>query len=381
MRIGIFTDGYLPGITGVSTSVDSTVKELERRGHTVVLVAPKYPRHHDNRPVIRIRSVALPNLKNIRIATYLPGTSIALATQIDVDIIHGHAGGPITMLGWEIAKIKRIPFVVTYHTLFNQYTHYVFKGKVIRPKMTEMATRIFANTADYIVAPTQKVNDELVRYGVKKPIKTIPTGIDLTSFHPRPGNNYISDKLGVDRDVQILLYVGRLGKEKSVDYLIKSFAHVAKERKDVILVIAGDGPERHRLESLAKKLRLGNKVHFTGFIDPQDTPLLYSSADVFVFCSRTETQGLVVFEAMASGITPVVVDDPAYRNIIEHEQNGLVAKRGIKGFAREVLRVLSDDKLKMQLAAGALASADQFSLQRSIDTLEQLYKELIAKNS
>ena len=145
MKIGLFTDGYLPGVTGVATSVHAMAQELERRGHTVVLVAPKYPKYKDSRPVIRLRSVTLPSKKDLRIATYLPGTSVLLASQLDLDIIHGHAGGPVTMLGWEISRIKRVPFVVTYHTLFNQYTHYILKGKVIRPRMAEVVTKIFAN--------------------------------------------------------------------------------------------------------------------------------------------------------------------------------------------------------------------------------------------
>src|SRR5690606_15216020 len=117
----------------------------------------------------------------------------------------------------------------------------------------------------------------------------------------------------------------------------------------------------------------GSRTFFAGFVDPSDTPLLYSSADLFVFCSRSETQGLVVFEAMASGLPPVVVDDPAYQAIITDEQNGLVAKRGIKGFAREVLRALNDPTLYQKIQEGALLTAEDYSLQKSIDQLEELY--------
>lgn len=378
MRIGIFTDGYLPGVTGVATSVHAVVGELEARGHTVILVAPKYPKYKDSRPVIRLRSVTLPSKKDLRIATYLPGTSVLLASQLDLDIIHGHAGGPVTMLGWEIARIKRIPFVVTYHTLFNQYTHYILKGKIIRPKMTEVATKIFANAADHITAPTHKVKNELISYGVKKPITVMPAGIDIQRFKPQK-TNFLHKKAKLGPDKQILLYVGRLGKEKSVDYLIKSYAQIAAKYTQADLVLVGDGPERKNLEKLVKELKLELRVHFTGFISPNEIPLAYADATLLVFCSTSETQGLAVPEAMAAGLPPVVVNDPAYLEIVKNGYNGIVAKRGIRGFARAVSSTLDDPKLIDKLSQNAQKTAAQNSLEKSVDNLERLYHQLVAK--
>ena len=378
MKIGIFTDGYLPGVTGVATSVHAIVGELEARGHTVILVAPKYPKYKDSRPVIRLRSVTLPSKKDLRIATYLPGTSVLLASQLDLDVIHGHAGGPATMLGWEVARIKRVPFVLTYHTLFNQYTHYILKGKLIRPRMAEVVTRMFANAADHVTAPTPKVKSELISYGVKKPISVMPAGIDLKLFTPQK-TTYLYKKIGLSPERQLLLFVGRLGKEKSVDYLIRAYAIVAEKHPKADLVLVGDGPERRSLEKLAISLGIDKRVHFTGFIDPSQIPLAYASATLLVFCSTSETQGLAIPESMACGLPPVVVKDPAYREIVKHGHNGIVAKRGIKGFAAAVSDTLDNPKLIKELSKNAQETAAGYSLVKTVDNLERLYHQLITK--
>lgn len=378
MKIGLFTDGYLPEVTGVATSVDAAASELESRGHTVVIVAPKYPKYADTRQVIRIRSVVMPSKKDLRVATYLPGTSLLLANQLDLDIIHGHAGGPVTMLGWEVARIKRIPFLLTYHTLFAQYTHYFLKGKVIKPKMIEVVTRLSANAADHVIAPTNKIKVELESYGIKKPISVIPTGINLQRFHPHR-SNFLHQKANLGPNRRILLYLGRLGKEKSVDYLLKSFALITKEVDDVDLVLVGDGPERRNLEKMSRELGIERRTHFIGFIDPSQTPLAYSDAALLVFCSTSETQGLAIPEAMACGLPPVVVKDPAYREIVKHGYNGVVAKRGNKGFAQAVCQTLADPKLIKELSKNAQKTVSSYSLDKSVDNLERLYHQLIIK--
>src|SRR3989344_5529821 len=143
MRIGFFTDGFLPQPNGVATSVFESAKELERRGHEVIIVAPRFPGFFDDNPnVIRLTSVRVVKQPETRLALHLPDKSLRRVMSMDFDIIHGHSGGPVTLIGWEIARAKKIPFVVTYHTLWNRYTHYILKGKVVTPKMVEKVTKI-----------------------------------------------------------------------------------------------------------------------------------------------------------------------------------------------------------------------------------------------
>jgi len=188
MRIGFFTDGFLPQPNGVATSVFESAKELKRRGHEVFIIAPKYPGYRDAENVIRLTSVKIYKEPELRVALNLPDKNLRKILSMDFDVIHGHSGGPITFLGREIARVKKVPFVVTYHTLWSHYTHYFFKGKIVTPKLMERATKLFGNGCDYLIAPTERVEKELKTYGIKKPIAIIPSGIDTEKFlNAEPG--------------------------------------------------------------------------------------------------------------------------------------------------------------------------------------------------
>lgn len=183
MKIGFFTDAYFPQVNGVVTSVYETARELRRRGHEVYIVTSRYPSYEDKeKNITRLSSIMLNKKTNIRVATHLPEKALFNLYKMDFDIIHGHGGGTISLLGLEIAKIKKIPYVFTYHTLFSKYAHYILKGLIIRPKMIEALSRIFCNRCDIVIAPTHKIKEILASYGVKKPIVVIPTGLDIKKF-------------------------------------------------------------------------------------------------------------------------------------------------------------------------------------------------------
>ncbi len=381
MKIGFFTEGYYPQLNGVAVSVDECAKALERRGHEVYIVAPKYPGVKDKKRVIRITSIKYPENPEIRLATFLPSKSLLQASKIDFDIIHGHSGGPLTLLGWEIARLKRVPFLVTYHTLWNSYLHYILKGKIIKPKMVEVASRIFGNLCDTIVVPTQKVKEELISYGVEKPIKVIPNGIDLSRFQ-NGDRKWLSSRFAFDPQSKVVLYVGRLGKEKSVDYLLRAFKKLQEiSTEKVLLVIVGDGVEKSRLKELAKKLRIHQSVIFTGGIDNAFLPHVYASADVFVFASRTETQGMVIIEAMAAGLPVVTVYDDAYTDMVKDGINGFLVKGSPSKFAEFVNKILTDASLREKFSQKAQEEVKKYAIDAIAEQLEILYKELRAKNS
>lgn len=380
MKIGFFTEGYYPQLTGVATTVDACARALERRGHEVYIIAPKVPGVKDEKRVIRIASIKHPRESEFRVATVFPGRSLLLASKVDFDIIHGHAGGPLTLLGWEVAKLKRVPFLVTYHTLWNSYMHYILKGKVIKPRMVEIASRIFGNLCDSLVVPTKKIKEELSSYGVEKPIHVIPNGINLDQF--RGGDSkWLRKTLKIDSETKIVLYVGRLGKEKSVDYLIKAFKALHKELPQTALVIVGDGAEKHKLRELTRKLTIEKHVYFTGGVDQVFLRNVYAGADVFAFASRTETQGMVVLEAMAAGLPVITVDDPAYTDVIHEGVTGMLVKGSPTAFAKKLAVLLNDEELQRKLAAAALAKVGEYSIDHVAEQLEKLYKQLIAQNS
>lgn len=377
MRIGFFTDGFLPQPNGVATSVYESAKELGRRGHEVFVIAPKYPGYVDSGiNVIRLRSLKISKQPEMRIALSIPDNSLRRVLSMDFDIIHGHSGGPITLLGWEIARSKKIPYVVTYHTLWNRYAHYFLKGKIVTPKIIERATKIFGNRADHLIAPTKRVEEELKSYGVKKPITVVPSGIDTGKFK-NAKEGFLKSKINL-RNKPILLYVGRLGREKSVDFIIGSFVHVNKQNKNAHLVLIGDGPEKKKLKLLAKNLGVEKNTHFLGEVKNEEVQNFYKDAAVFVFSSTTETQGLVVPEALSAGVPVVAIDDPAFE-CIKNGENGFLVKRDKKEFASKILSILENDKLRETMAKNALESSRKLSVVSTVDSFERIYFGLLDK--
>lgn len=376
MRIGFFTDGFLPQPNGVATSVVEAANELERRGHEVFIIAPKYPGFVDkNVRVIRLTSLKVASKPEIRMALHLPDQALRKILSMDFDVIHGHSGGPVTLIGWEIARRKKIPYVVTYHTLWNRYTHYFLKGKVVTPKMMERATKIFGNGVDYLVAPTAKVEKELRSYGVKKPIKVVPSGVDVGEFS-KAKKGFLRSLTHLE-DEPILLYVGRLGEEKSVDFLIKSFKEILEREKNTHLVIVGDGPDRKKLEAQSRKLKVDKNTHFLGDIDKNEMFKIYKDATVFVFASTSETQGLVFPEALASGVPVVAVSDPAAA--IEDSKNGFIVRKDPSEFALKTLAIIKNTQLRREMSENAIETSGKFSVKATIDLLEPVYFELLER--
>ncbi len=383
LKIGFFTDGYLPQLDGVGQNLSALVTALRKAGQDVYVIAPKHPHFNDrDSKVFRLRSVRVYKNPEWRMALPVPEKDFRQAAKIPFDIVHGHAGGPVSFLGFEIARRRNVPYVFTYHTLWNRYTHYILKGTVLTPKMTEIATKIYCNLCTLIIAPTKRVKTELRSYGVTKPVYVIPGGIDLSRFQ-HPKKDYLRKKLNLPKDAQVVLYVGRLGKEKSVDLIIKSFRFVSKERDNAVLVLVGGGSEKENLARLAKKEGISNKTFFTGFIKRETIPSVYADADVFTFASQTETQGLVVPEAMVSGLPCVVVADPAFEGVIIDRHNGLLAKPEPKDFGLEVARLLKEPSLRKKLSTNAKKFAkNNFPIEQQVEAHIKIYNQalLLHKN-
>lgn len=378
MTVGFFTDGFLPQINGVSTSVNNSAEGLRKRGHKVYVVAPKDPHFKDkNKYTIRLHSIPVIKRLKLRLATHLPEMALLDISKIKFDIIHGHSGGPVTLLGFEYAKIKKVPYVFTYHTLFNKYTHYFLQGKVIKPKMAEVVSRIFCNQCDYIVAPTQRVKNELISYGVKKPIVVIPSGIDVEKFKTAK-NGFLRKKLNIANDKKILLYVGRLAKEKSLDFLIKAFSEVARKDKSSVFVLVGDGGdgEAKILKNLANKLGLEKRVYFAGAVPQDKIAEVYADGYLFLFASESETQGMVIIESLASGLPVVAVKDESL-DLIKNEENGVLVARNEHAFAESVLNLLSNSSKREKMSKVARKSAENLSVDKNAEKLENLYRGLI----
>jgi len=380
MKICFFTDTYLPEPNGVAENVALSAKSLQARGHTVHIAAPKYPSYSDHDPqVLRLPSIKVYKNPEFRIFVPLPEKGFHRLTMLKADIFHGHAGGTLTIWGWELSKIKDIPYVFTYHTLLNRYTHYV-PGNLLRPKVAEIATKVYCNLTDHIIAPTARVKKELLSYGVTKPISVVAGGVDLNRFG-REHAGYLRKKLNLPKEAKILLYVGRLGKEKNVDFLLEAFQLITRQRKDTRLVLVGDGPDRKKLEHHADSLKISEKTIFTGFISRDKMPLIYPGADLFVFASQTETQGLVVIEAMASGLPVVVIEDEAFEGVVLDGKNGFLTKEKPEEFAQKTLQLLGNPSLCEQFSLKAREHiVAKFSAARQAELLEKIYRQVITEH-
>jgi len=378
MRIGFFTDSYLPQLDGVATTVASLATTLQQRGHEVSIIAPKYPMYKDsgNVNVFRLRSVKVHNEPEIRFGLQLPEKAMINVLKMDFDIIHGHAGGTITFLGWQVARLKNIPYVATYHTLWSRYHHYFFKGKIITPKMLEVTSKIFCNICDYVIAPSEEIKKELLSYGVRRSVVAIPSGVDLGRFSTKK-KGYLRSRLKIPKDLKILLYVGRLGKEKSVDLLIEAFSQVRNTREEVVLVLVGAGTEELHLKRLAKKNKLESSVFFTGPITREDIQDVYSDADIFLFASTSETQGMVVFEALASGLPVIAATDRIFKNIIINGTNGYLVEANKHEFSKKIVQLLLDDQLRKNMGDNAKELVKQYALSETVRLVENLYKKVL----
>jgi len=376
MRIAFFTDQYHPSVSGVVENIETSAKALRELGHQVIIVAPKTPRFKSKeKNVFWIPSVKVIKNPEFRLIVPLPDKTMRALLAKKFDVIHAHAGGTACFLGWELARRKKIPYIFTYHTLLNRYTHYLFNGKVITPKMAEIGSRVFGNLCNYIVAPTQRVKKELLSYGVTKPIEVISGGVDLQKYQ-KLDKNFLRKKYKIAKNKKILLYVGRLGKEKNIPFLLHSLAKL--KRSDSVLFIVGDGPERARLEKLSSRLKLTDKIIFTGFISADQIPSVYASGDLFVFASTSETQGLVVIEAMAAGTPVLAVKDEAYEGVVLNNVNGILVAEDTSAFTKTLNKLLDDPQRIERLGKNAsIFVREEFSSKHQAELLTNLYKRAI----
>jgi 1,2-diacylglycerol 3-alpha-glucosyltransferase len=375
MNIGFFTDSYFPTVNGVSASVDFTYRNLVKRGNKVYLVIPKVKNCKNEKDTLAIFSAVVNRAFNYYFALFTPRVFYKLLKK-DLDIIHGHAAGPVSLMGLILARIKKVPYVYTYHTMMSDYAHYVPLG-ILRPKTIDKIVKVSCNKCDYIIAPSDKIKNDLLSLGIRKPIEVIPTGVDVEKFKISQ-KDFLRKKFNLKEDEKILLHVGRLGKEKSVDFLLYAFKIILKNDPKAHLIIVGYGPESDNLKQLSQSLGIQENVHFTGLIDPKEIPLAYNGADLFVFSSQTETQGLVVLEAMASELAIVAVNDEALLETLENNVDGVMVEKNEEKFAAEVLRLLKDDAVRKRLGESARKKAIAIS-KGSIDKLERVYKDLVRK--
>ncbi|MDD5264390.1 MAG: glycosyltransferase [Candidatus Bipolaricaulis sp.] len=379
MRIGLFTDAYLPEITGVTTAVSQLRAELERLGHETYVYAPRYDRPYEEEPrTFRFRAGGVFAYKTARMA--VPYSHEASKSFGALDVVHSHTPFSLAYAAFAAAYRHRLPHVQTYHTYLSQYRHYI--PRPIRPSVraAERYSAALCNRCSVITVPTRSIHDELVRFGVRRPIRILPFGPDM-NVYARPAVWEPRAAMRIPNGAPLLLYAGRMAEEKNLRFVLEAFAKVHQAAENAVMAWAGDGPLRAWLEEEGDRLGLHDALRFPGFLDRQRLTDLYKETDLFLFASKTETQGLVLAEAMAGGAPVVAVRAMGVRDVVADGVSGLLVSESADEFAESVVGTLADPALRARLSEGARRAAEEMSLQNCARRFAEIYEESRTKVS
>ena len=381
MNILMISDVYFPRINGVSTSIQTFKTEFERAGHHVVLIAPEYTGNEVQQAnIIRVKSRGIPYDPEDRMMVSSDiKRLIPKLKQYNFDLIHIQTPFVAHYSGIKIAKALNIPCVITYHTLFEEYLyHYI---PIIPRQVLRFFARRFSssqcNQAQGVIAPSTVIVDLLKKYGVKNNIKIIPTGINSQKFKHGDGGKF-RKKFNISPHKKILLNVSRVAYEKNIGLLIQLVDKVRKHMPDIMLVIAGEGPAKNAYMEQAKKLNLGEHIAFVGYLD-RDSELIdcYHSADLFVFSSVTETQGLVLLEAMAAGTPVVSLAAMGTKDILIGCDGARITSGEIGDFCDKVVSLLDSQKTYNQTKQAAIDYAQEWDSTTLANRMISFYQQLV----
>ncbi len=379
MRVALFTNNYVPFCGGVTTSVETLRRGLAGRGHEVWVFAPRFPGAAADPHVVRYPSIPAATYPEFALAIPFSRAIAARARALAIDVFHAQHPFLLGPTARRLARQPRRPLVFTYHTRYEKYAHYVpLQRNLVEAAAVRLSTR-FAAKATAVIAPSAIIRDELLGRGVRTPIAVVPTGIDLSRFCPgdRPTARR---ELGLAADERVLLYVGRLDREKSVERILLAFDRIASTVPRARLLLIGQGTQAQALRRLAHSLPIADRIQFLGLRAHADLPVCYRAADLFVFASETETQGLVLAEAAASGLPAVAVAAPGCDEVVQDGASGLLTKAEPAALAEAAIGLLVDGERRrvMGLRAREVATR-QFGVDLQIDRTLAVYEEARAR--
>lgn len=385
MRILMVSDVYFPRINGVSTSIQTFRTELESAGHRLHLIAPGYDEsYEDDESVIRIPSREVILDPEDRMMRYRSITKlIPMLRELDFDLVHIQTPFVAHYAGIRLARELAIPCVTTYHTLFEEYLYHYIPW--LPKSLLRWCARQFSLTqcqqVNGVISPSKIIADLLLDYGVTKPIVSIPTGIEAGKFAVGDGQSF-REKLGIGPQKRLLLNVSRVAFEKNIGRLIEVLANILPEIPDAHLVLAGEGPAKATYVQQVKDLGVEQYVSFTGYLD-RDTELLdcYHAADIFVFSSGTETQGLVLLEAMATGTPVVSVAKMGTKEVLVEGKGVRITDGSIEDFSRKVIEILQDSQLHSELSRAAVQYAMEWDSGRLAEKMSAYYRDVCTHSS
>ena len=387
MRIGIFTETYVPYISGLVTSVDMLKKALEKQGHEVYVVTANLEsfKYEWNQKEKVLKIPGLPTgIYDSRLTSIYPIKAVRIIKRWNLDVIHSQTEFAIGTFARLIAKQFRIPLVHTYHTLYEDYVHYITKGYFDRSskKLVQYLTKFYCDTtATELIVPTNKIYKIFKeKYKFEKNIHIIPTGIEVERFFIEKIDNKQVANLrkiyNISKKDFVILFVGRIAEEKNIKFLIKAHKDLVKKYRNIKLLIVGDGPDKEKYEKYSHELDLDKNIIFTGKAAWDDMPYYYHISTVFATASKSETQGLTVIEAMAANTVPICIKDEAFQSMVTDELNGLFFETE-EEYQNLIIEMYENKKKLQYLNKQARIQAEHYGSKNYADRALEVYKRAI----
>jgi 1,2-diacylglycerol 3-alpha-glucosyltransferase len=379
MNILMMTNTFTPFVGGVARSVTVFAQECRRAGHRVVIVAPVFagaPESEED--VIRIPGIQHFNGSDFSVALPIPGYLSLRLEQFRPDIIHSHHPHLLGNTAVRIASRFSRPLVFTHHTMYEHYLHYVPAGANRMRQFVVSLVTGYCNLCDHVIAPSPSVARVLRRRGVEMPISVVPTGVDIRRFANGDGRAF-RRSMGISQKAFVAGYVGRLAPEKNLSFLAKAVRDCAARREYAQFLVVGSGPSEQAIREIFDRGGLSSRLHLAGSLDGQDLVDAYHAMDVFVFASYTETQGMVLTEAMAACRPVVALDAPGVREVIKDGYNGrLLKRRSVADFTAAVAQLASiSPRRRDRLGQAACETAQRFSMDRCSRKLLDVYRQVL----
>ncbi|WP_414661589.1 glycosyltransferase [Horticoccus sp. 23ND18S-11] len=379
MKICMMTNTYLPHVGGVARSVSTFAEEYVKMGHEVLVVAPEF----DGKPLAAKAEAMVERVPSLRhfngseFSVRLP-LAAALSQRLDAfqaDIIHAHHPFLLGDTALRIAMNKNVPIVFTHHTRYENYTHYVPFAEAMKEIAVQVPTH-FANLCDGVIAPSESIARVIKKRGVTTPVKVIPTGIDVAAFASADGARF-RQRMKVPEDALVIGHVGRLAPEKNLEFLAESVALFLKQDPAARFLVVGDGPGREALTATFAAHGVSDRLLLAGKRTGKTLREAYRAMNVFAFASKSETQGMVVAEAMAAGMPVVALNASGVREVVKDGENGflLPASASAADFAAALERC-AVPATRHKLAAAAQATSKLFSREESARRALEFYDEM-----
>ncbi len=381
MNILMVTNTFTPHVGGVAKSVAAFTETYRQRGHRVLVIAPEF----ENMPeaeedVIRVPAIQNFNGSDFSVRLPIPGFVFASLDEFRPDIVHSHHPFLLGDTALLVAASFNVPLVFTHHTMHEQYTHYVpLDSPQLKRFVIQLATG-YANLSDRVIAPSQSIAGILQGRGVETAIEVVPTGVNVPLM-ARGDGSAIRERMNLPPEVPVIGHTGRLAPEKNLRFLAETVAGFIAEQPKTHFLIVGEGSSKKEMETVFKNSGLLSNLHFTGSLKGQDLVDSYHAMDVFAFASKSETQGMVLVEAMAAGVPVVALDAPGARDVLVHGKNGwLLAGEESAAFVsalNEALSLSPESRKKLQQALKR--TTEEFSMSHSADRSLALYTTLLSQ--